>query len=234
MTPTPRTKLLMAVLATGLLAVGAFAVGVEAKPGDGRPDPAAEKDARYHEMCDHPANATVQKRCDEYAARQQAMQDRKDIKQDRKDLREDRKELRDELKEKCKDAEANSTLAQRCEHLKDAVKARRVAHALLTAIRVHELELGRVEFRIHEVEAKLAGGNLTGNQTAALEHRLDKLNERHDRLIEKIADEKAKLQRLHDKWAEVADHLRDRKEKGEDDGGVDDADTDTSSTDSDA
>jgi chromosome segregation ATPase len=206
MTPTSRPKILLALLATGILALGALAVSVEAKPGDGQ-------------------------------AGSQAAQDHKDAAQARKDAAQqahaERKELREDAKEACKAADENSTLAQRCAHLKDAVKARRLAHALLTAIRVHERELGRIEVRIHEVEVKLAAGNLTGNQTHALETRLAKLNERHDKIIEKIEAEQAKLQKLHDKWAEVADHLRDRKEKGEDDGGVEDADAEDGSADGD-
>jgi len=210
----PTTKILMAVLATGILALGAIAVGVEAKPGD-------DGGASGAKPCDHPASPQAAQRC-------QMAQDRRNVTQDRKDLRQDRRQLRDDVKEACDKAAANSTLAKRCEHLKDAVKARRVAHALLTAIRVHELELGRVEVRISEVQAKLAAGNLTGNETHALEVRLEKLNQRHDKLIEKIESEKAKLQTLHDKWSEVADHLRDRKEKGEDDGDVSDTDAPTS------
>ncbi|HUR61427.1 MAG TPA: hypothetical protein VM286_03570 [Candidatus Thermoplasmatota archaeon] len=198
MTPTSRPKILLALLATGILALGAIAVGVEAKPGDGQAASQAQ---------DHKDAAQAHKE----AAKQ---------------AHAERKELRDQIKEKCKAEDSNLT-KEECKHLKDAVKARRVAHALLGAIRAHERQLGRVEVRISEVEAKLAAGNLTGNQTHALEVRLEKLEARHDRLIEKIESEQAKLQRLHDKWSEVADHLRDRKEKGEDDGDVEDPESES-------
>ena len=67
---------------------------------------------------------------------------------------------------------------------------------------------------------------------ADAEARLEKLNERHDKLILKIEAEHAKLQKIHDKWAEVRDDLRDRKEKGQDDGDVadDEAPAEPSST----
>ncbi len=160
--------------------------------------------------------------------RNQAAQDHKQVAQDRKEAakqqKEDRKELRDAIKE-CKAAGDNATAnatAKRCDHLKDAAKARRVAHALLTAIRVHERELGRVTFRIAEIQKQLQNSTLNATVKAHLQERLGHLQDRQAKLIEKIADEQAKLQRLHDKWSEVADHLRDRREKGEEDGGVED------------
>jgi DNA gyrase/topoisomerase IV subunit A len=204
---TPQTtKILMAVLATGILAVGAIAVGVEAKPGDGQGGPGPSG----HDQADRDQ------------AKADRQQDRQNASEARKALKEDRKELRDDVKEACKAAGANSTLAKRCDHLKDAVKARRVAHALLTAIRVHERELGRITFRIYEAQLALQNSTLNATEKAHLQDHLAKLQDRQQHVIEKIAEEKAKLQTLHDKWSEVADHLRDRKEKGEDDGGVDD------------
>ncbi|HEX2066255.1 MAG TPA: hypothetical protein VHI93_05515 [Candidatus Thermoplasmatota archaeon] len=211
MTPIPRTKTLLTILAFGLLAVGAAATSVAAKPGDGRE---AAKDGRE---------------TDREAAKHDREMEREAAKHQREVQREQRKELRDEVKEACKAAKDNASQAGRCEHLKDAVKARRVAHALLTAIRVHERELGRVTFRIHEVEQQLNGTGLNATARQSLETRLANLEERQERLIEKIADERAKLQRLHDKWAEVADHVRDRREKGED-GDEDGAATSTTTT----
>jgi chromosome segregation ATPase len=220
MTSTPRTKFLLAVLATGVLAIGAIATSVAAKPGDDGPRGAQGSPP----ACDHPANATVQKRCDEARMKEQrkeVQQDRKDLKDDRKQLKEDRKELRDQVKDFCEKAAANSTASQRCDHLKDAVKARRVAHALLSAIRVHERELGRIDFRIEMAKERIASGNLTGNQTSEAQDRLAHLEVRHDRLVEKLKDEQAKLAALRDRWSEVKDHLKDREERGEDNGGVD-------------
>lgn len=204
MTPTPHRKTLLAILATGLLALGALATTAS---------------AQTNQTDDTDREAAKQEReAQREAAKQQREADREAAKQEREAAKEARKELRDELKEACKGAKENSTLAERCEHLKDAVKARRVAHALLTAIRVHERELGRITFRIHEVEAKLNGTGLNATERQSLEVRLDHLEQRQARLIEKIADEKAKLEALHAKWEEVADHVRDRKEKhGSDD-----------------
>jgi chromosome segregation ATPase len=243
MTPTPRTKFLLALLATGLLAAGAVATSVAAKPGDaqntsprpqdrpkGSQNATADQEARYHEMCDHPANATVEKRCEAYRNaqerkdikddRKQVKEDRRNLTQDRKELREDRKELRDDVKDSCRQAAANSTAKARCDHLQDAVKARRVAHALLEAIRVHERELGRVDFRIEMAKERIASGNLTANQTREAQARLAHLEERHDRLVEKLKEEQAKLAALRDRWSEVKDHLKDREQAGEDNGGV--------------
>lgn len=202
MTPTPHRKTLLAILATGLLALGALATTASATNQTGDTDREAAKQEREAQR---------------EAAKQQREADREAAKQEREAAKEARKELREELKEACKDAKENSTLAERCEHLKDAVKARRVAHALLTAIRVHERELGRITFRIHEVEQQLNGTGLNETRRQALEVRLDHLEQRQARLIEKIADEKAKLEALHAKWEEVADHVRDRKEKHGDD-----------------
>jgi chromosome segregation ATPase len=187
-----------------LLAVGVLALGAVALSVDAKPDGGRDGPAQSQAAKEH---------------RQEA--------QDRAEA------MREKAKQKCSEP-ANDTAAKRCEKVKDlmggAAKARREAHALLTAIRVHERQLGNVDFRIHEVEQKLASGNLTANQTSELQNRLGHLKDRHDRLIEKIAAEKAKLQALHDKWAEVRDHLRDRKEKGEDDGGVEDSDSETTQT----
>lgn len=206
MTPIPRTKLFLAVLATGLLALGAAATSVAAEPGE---DAQERRDAAKERQ----------------EAKKAASEERREAVKERN---EERKELHERIKEACKEAKENATLAERCEHLKDAGKARRVAHALLTAIRVHERELGRITFRIHEVEAKLNGTGLNETARDSLETRLDHLEQRQDRLIEKIAGEKAKLEALHLRWAEVADHVRDRKEKHGDD--EDDAPATTSSS----
>lgn len=194
---TTRPKILLALMATGILALGALAVSVEAKPGDGQPGPG--QGAQDHK---------------------DAAQERRDGAQDRREAGQAHKELREDAKEACKAADANSTLAKRCDHLNGAVKARRVAHALLTAIRVHERELGRVDFRMEMVKDQLASGNLTANQTAEAQARLTHLQDRHDKLVQKIKDEQAKLASLRDRWSEVKDHLKDREDAGEDDGGV--------------
>lgn len=201
MTPTPRTKFLVALLATGVLAVGAIAVAVDARPGDGPGN--------------HPgANGTS----DPNSGNQTMRQQRQQMRQDRQQVREDRRELRDQIADFCAHAAANSTAAQRCEHLKDAVKARRVALGLEVAIRVHERELGRVDVRIAMVKEKLASGNLTANQTAKAQDFLSHLQQRHDSLVQKIKDEQAKLAALRDRWMEVRAHIRQRIQKGEDSG----------------
>jgi predicted nucleic acid-binding Zn-ribbon protein len=266
MTPTPRTQLLMVTLATGLLAVGAIATSVAAdgqsnssstsagpaaqgphsnQTADGREDHKDAQQADMREKCAHPANATVQKACDDYKGKMRQQQEKNQdirqqcahpanatvakqcedykekMRQQQAQQRKDTRELRDRVQDTCKEAKTNATAKQVCDHLKDAVKARRVAAALMTAIRVHEQELGRVDFRIDMLNERLASGNLTANQTAAAHDSLAKLQARHTALVQKIKDEQAKLASLRDRWTEVRDHMKDRQDKGQDDGGVD-------------
>ena len=127
------------------------------------------------------------------------------------------------------DEPANDTSEKRCEKLAQKMgnetKARRHAHALLGAIAAHERILGRIEYKIVKVEGKLAEGNLTGNQTEALEMRLEKLEAMKERQVAKIDELQAKLDALKAKW-EAARERADEDEDDDADESDDDADDD--------
>jgi len=195
MTKTWKTTL--ALLSIGLLAVAAVAVPAAAKPGDGG---------------DHAA--------DRREAAKEKMQERREAAAEKAEAR------GNATKERCLAAQANHTLngsaEERCmkvgEFAEKAFKARRAAHALLGAINATERQWARLNATEARLQAKLAGGNLTANETAAIQHRLDRIDAKQERLAGRLERLEERLARLHEKWAAVREHVMDeRKRHHEDD-----------------
>lgn len=190
MTKTWKTTL--ALLSIGLLAVAAVAVPAAAKPGDDG---------------DHAG--------DHRAAAQEKMQQHRDAAAAHAEAH------GNVTKERCLAAQSNHTLnasaEERCmkvgEFAEKAFKARRAAHALLGAINATERQWARLNATEADLQAKLAAGNLTANQTAAIEKRLERIDAKQDRLEERLAKLKERLGKLHDKWAAVREHVADERRR---------------------
>lgn len=191
MTMTWKTSL--ALLSIGLLAVAAVAVPAAAKGED-----------------DHAA--------DRRAAAQEKMQERRDAVAERAEARGNM------TTERCLAAAGNASLnasvEERCmkhgEFAEKAFKARRAAHALLGAINATERQWARLNATEADLQAKLAAGNLTANETARIEHRLTKIDAKQDRLEDRLMALKERLGKLHDKWSSVREHVADERRKHHD------------------
>lgn len=209
---TTRTKLYLALAATALLAIAAGSTVVEARPGSGPSDGGAHR----------ADNSTAARDCSRAP----------DPAQCEKRV-ENAQEMREKRQEKC-NPPANETAEKQCKAAKEVakkgLKARREANALIHAIAAHEAILGKLEYKIAKVQQKLNDGNLTVNQTAELHKRLDRLEAMHDRQVAKIDELQAKLDGLKAKWAEVRDHVKERRERHQSDGADDDESEPTSTT----
>lgn len=97
----------------------------------------------------------------------------------------------------------------------DAIKVRRHVLALEVAIKVHERLLNRTNSRIAVLEGKVAAGNLTGNQTQALENRIAHLKDRAAKLTDKIQELKDKFVQIKARWQEARSQAQLRR--GQDD-----------------
>jgi hypothetical protein len=193
----------LALMGVGLLALAAIATPVLAKPSD---------DASERRQAGH----------DKAAARREAAQEKA--------------ELRGNLTEqRCLERHGNQTLndsaEERCmkhgEFAEKAFKARRAAHALLGAINATERQWARLNATEDRLEAKLASGNFTGNESAqSIEKRLERIDAKQERLADRLEALKERLAKLHDKWAAVREHVGERR-RGHDD---DDSDSESESS----
>ena len=200
---TTRTTVL-ALMGVGLLALAAIATPVLAKPSD---------DASERRQAGH----------DKAAARREAAQEKA--------------ELRGNLTEqRCLERHGNQTLndsaEERCmkhgEFAEKAFKARRAAHALLGAINATERQMARLNATEDRLEAKLAAGNFSGNESAAaIEKRLERIDAKQERLEERLDALQERLAKLHEKWDAVRDHVAERRGGHHED---DDQDDDESSS----
>jgi hypothetical protein len=202
MSMTPKKRLGMAVLATAVLALAAMGPMVDAKDPE-RPErrgPDAEK--RQEKGEERRADA---ERGGEGGPAAQRGHGREGV----------RERMQAEYQRHCADP-ANETVAERCEKMAEKMekehKARRHAHALLGAIAAHERILGRIEYKITKAEARLAEGNLTGNQTEALEMRIEKLEAMKERQVAKIDELQAKLEQLKARWEAARERAGDEGE----------------------
>ena len=99
----------------------------------------------------------------------------------------------------------------------NATHARRESHALVGAIAALERRIGRLEAREHELKDRLAAGNLSANETAALQEKIDKIDEHQDAMIDRLHQLQDRLAALHEKWhsareQEIKDHRDDDEE----------------------
>jgi hypothetical protein len=208
----PRTLLSLGVL--GLLALASIAVPVLAKPGDGsspHPGPGPGPGDRM--------NATE---------RREQAQERRDSMRDAHDAWQDcKREYRD-------NQTLNVSMQKYCMADKDfflnATHARREAHALIGAIIGLERRLGRLEERKILLEQELNdSSNLTGNQTAALQQRIDKIQAHEEKVVAELQKLRDHLKVLDDKWESVREHVAERRHKGLDDGLESESDSDSAS-----
>src|SRR5687767_15527701 len=95
-----------------------------------------------------------------------------------------------DCKAEARNATGNGSHVERCGDEKsfflNATKARREAHALHGAIGALERRLGRLEAREIALEQSLEDGNLTANETAAIEAKIAKIDAHQDRMAERL------------------------------------------------
>lgn len=147
-----------------------------------------------------------------------------------KDRREEAKERRDEAKEnktRGPAAHATAKFLAKCEAYKNetgethrkcevaahvakpCVKDRRAAHAGLKAIDALEHRIVKLErFELRAMKA-LEDGNLTENQTAKLEAKMERIQAAQNKSIEKIDKIEERMERMKDRCDKVKDHIRD-------------------------
>lgn len=217
-----KTTLTLAILATGLLALGGLATTVAADDSDSPRSKAQERreDAREHrselreDREDHDGNRSAerQERQDRMRAAHDAWQECK------------REAVADNasVPESCGDEKA---------YFLNATHARREGRALHGAIAALERQIGRLEAREIALEAKLASGNFTGNQTAeSVQAAIEKIDAAQERLAAKLEALKARLDALHGKWQSVRDEVQDRRHGDDDEDEEEDEDDSSSSS----
>lgn len=124
-------------------------------------------------------------------------------------------EARDRFKERC-EAYQNETGEQhrKCvvaAHVRDpCMKARRAAHAGLHAVGALEHRVVKLERFELRVLSALEDGNLTANETAEYEAKLDRIQAAQNKTIEKIDKVLERIEGLKDKCQSVRDHVSDR------------------------
>jgi hypothetical protein len=205
-----KTTLFLTIAAVGLLAVGGLATAVVAKPGPGRGDQADDHRGPRD------GNATREER--------QAMRSNHTAgnhSADRMDRHERMRAAHDAWQDCKREAvAANESVPDSCGSEKafflNATHARREGHALVGAIAALERQIGRLEVRQMALEDRLEDGNLSANQTAAIQERIEKIDAAQERLAEKLDQLKARLDALHEKWQSVRDEVKERRH-GEDD-----------------
>ena len=200
---------ILAALCVGLLAVTAFATSAAAKPGpesgddhSGRParDAGDARKADRQELRDN--------RSAERKDRHEDMRDAHDAWQDcKRDFRAANGTLNESMQEHC--------MAEKSFFL-NATHARREGRALVGAIAALERRLGRLEEREHLLEDRLAEGNLTANETAAIQERLDHIEEKQDQMVDKLQRLRERLAELREKW-HSAKEVKDVEDEDESD-----------------
>jgi hypothetical protein len=104
---------------------------------------------------------------------------------------------------------------RRCDRIREAHEhgnmARREAHAILHAIAAHQRRYERLNATEADLEARLADGNLTENETLRAQHRLERIDSHQNRTQEQIDHLQAVLERLRARWDEVREHVDERR-----------------------
>ncbi len=82
------------------------------------------------------------------------------------------------------------------------------------------------------LEQELAAGNHTANETAELQEKIDKIDSHQERMVERLAELRERLDARHEKWQSVRDEVSDRRhgDDGEDDEDESDDDESESET----
>lgn len=207
---------ILALLAVGLLAVGAFATTAAAQPGDDSPssDHRGPRERAQERM----ENRSAENRSADRQDRHERMRDAHDAWQ------------------ACKreNSTANVSMQERCGDEKayflNATHARREAHAHIGAIAALERQIGRLEVREMRLQDKLDDGNLSANQTASIQERIDAIQDAQERLADKLERLKARLGSLEEKWASARDEVKERRHSDDEDDEDDEDDSESSSS----
>src|SRR5207247_755598 len=97
-----------------------------------------------------------------------------------------------------------------------------------------ERRVGRLEVREHALQDQIDSGNLTANQTAAAEKRIQKIDAEQNKTIEQLKHLRERLEGLHAKWESVRESVAERRHAGADplpeDGSDEDGSDDLSSS----
>lgn len=191
-----RTTLAVTMLCIGLLALTALASPVIAKPGEAsdgdRPDRRADAQER------------MENRSADREARHGQMRDAHDAWQ------------------ACKreNATENVSMQERCGDEKafflNSTHARREGRALHGAIAALERRIGRLEAREIALEQQLADGNLSANETAAIQEKIEKIDSHQERMVERLQHLQDRMDALHAKWQSVRDHVAAKRHGGDD------------------
>lgn len=140
-----------------------------------------------------------------------------------------------EAREACKEARGNQTgnatdgigdcvsEAAKAKH-DPASKARRAYHHIHKQIDAAEHRIAKLEMKEYRIEAILDAGNLTANETAELEQKLERIENVQGDLVEKLRELYEKLQHLKDRWQDHKDSHRPYPDA--DDSDADEADED--------
>lgn len=136
--------------------------------------------------------------------------DREDREERREQARERAEAAREKYREHCAEPE-NETIAERCEKARDVrdagQQARRHAKALVEAIDALEHRIAKLEVMELRVNMALEDGNLTGNETAALEQRLERIDAAQQKAAERLMHLYEKLDMLKKRWDKVDDYV---------------------------
>lgn len=212
-----RTNLAVTALCLGLLTVAALA------------SPVAAQDDEDRSGSDHREEARKQRehRQENRSASIEAFKENRSA--ERQD-RQDRMRAAHDAWEACKhdeNATGNESVQDRCGDEKsfflNATKARREAHALLGAIAALERRIGRLEAREIALEQELAAGNHSANETAELQEKIEKIDSHQERMAERLADLRERLEARHEKWQSVREAVADHRH-GDDDEDDDESD----------
>lgn len=134
--------------------------------------------------------------------------------------REHREEMKERFHAVCDDPE-NETVEERCEKARHvgemAFKARRAAHALLMAIHATEKRIERLEDKEAALNASIQSGELSPENQTKAEHRLEVVQHQLEKARERLEKLQERLEKLHAKWAEVREHVAERRAKHMDD-----------------
>ncbi|MGB1698125.1 MAG: hypothetical protein ACPHK8_06970, partial [Thermoplasmatota archaeon] len=145
------------------------------------------------------------------------------------DRRDAAREKADAFRDHCK-APENDSVEERCQKARDKAKpehqARREAHHLHHAIDALYKRVGKLEMMEYRIQEALDGGNLTDNETAEMEAKLDRIEMAQEKAILKIREMQAKMDTLKERHDKVRDHVDEMRAKRGDHKDADEGDGD--------
>lgn len=223
-------NVILAATLVGLLAVTVLA-GAAAKPGDGGEDSAADGRRRGgpdrgNETADNetgrkgppegrPAgNRSDDKRADDN--RSAGRDGRAEARQDRHEAMREAHAQWKACRHEARNETMNASVQERCMEEKafflNATHARRDGRALHGGIAAMERLLGRLEAREIALQDRLESGNLSANETASVQQRLERIEAHQERVAAKLEAMRERVAALHERWHTVRDLSRDDAE----------------------